>query len=221
MSNQISQEQKNILASNLNRLLKENNKTQTDLVNYFHLTASTVSDWCNAKKYPRVDKVQMLADYFGVRKSDLTEEPYGNIQKELLEAINGNDKVWARPLPVYKTINFCDNNYESEDFIRYIYIDDVEDFDNYIALLIPGNEFAPNFSENDIAIIHKQTNLEDKKYFYIVLKDNTHTIRKVIHQNNTLILQSDNSDLGLIFANENEVTIIGKVVAIQKSLKLE
>lgn len=74
MSNSTSQEQKNIFAQNLNRLLSENGKTQADLVSHFGITASTVSDWCNAKKFPRVDKVQQLADYFGVKKSDLIEE---------------------------------------------------------------------------------------------------------------------------------------------------
>jgi repressor LexA len=34
----------------------------------------TFSDWVNGKKYPRMDKVEMLADYFGISKSDLIEE---------------------------------------------------------------------------------------------------------------------------------------------------
>lgn len=48
--------------------------SQSDIVAKFDITASTVSDWCNAKKYPRVDKIQLLADYLGILKSDLTEE---------------------------------------------------------------------------------------------------------------------------------------------------
>ena len=34
---------------------------------------STFSDWYNAKKYPRIDKIELLANYFGVEKSDLIE----------------------------------------------------------------------------------------------------------------------------------------------------
>ncbi|TFJ92184.1 XRE family transcriptional regulator [Lentibacillus salicampi] len=34
----------------------------------------TVSNWIKAKTYPRVDKVQQMADYFNVSRSDLTEE---------------------------------------------------------------------------------------------------------------------------------------------------
>lgn len=65
---------KEIFAKNLNYYLAINGKTQNDIVEAFNITASTVSDWCNGKKYPRVDKMQMLADYFGILKSDLMEE---------------------------------------------------------------------------------------------------------------------------------------------------
>lgn len=65
---------KKIFAKNLNYYMTTNNKTQSDIVTDLNLTASTVSDWANGKKYPRVDKMQLLADYFGILKSDLTEE---------------------------------------------------------------------------------------------------------------------------------------------------
>lgn len=65
---------KHIFAKNFNYYLTINNKTQADIVQDLKITASTVSDWANGKKYPRVDKMQMLADYFGILKSDLTEE---------------------------------------------------------------------------------------------------------------------------------------------------
>ncbi|MGN0461620.1 MAG: helix-turn-helix domain-containing protein [Ruminococcus sp.] len=65
---------KQIFAKNFNYYLTINNKTQADIVQDLKITASTVSDWANGKKYPRVDKMQMLADYFGILKSDLTEE---------------------------------------------------------------------------------------------------------------------------------------------------
>lgn len=74
MKNNSADENKRIFAKNFNYYLTINNKTQSDIVQDLKITASTVSDWSNGKKYPRVDKMQMLADYFGVLKSDLTEE---------------------------------------------------------------------------------------------------------------------------------------------------
>lgn len=74
MSKEIARKQKEIFSKKLNYYMKENGVSQSDIVNRFGITASTVSDWCNAKKYPRIDKIQMLADFFGILKSDLTEE---------------------------------------------------------------------------------------------------------------------------------------------------
>ena len=34
----------------------------------------TFSDWVNAKSYPRIDKIELLANYFDISKADLVEE---------------------------------------------------------------------------------------------------------------------------------------------------
>lgn len=69
-----AEQNKQIFANNLYYYMKTKNKTQNDIVRDLDITASTVSDWVLGKKYPRIDKMQKLADYFGVLKSDLTEE---------------------------------------------------------------------------------------------------------------------------------------------------
>ena len=69
-----SQKQREIFAKNLQYWCKQKNITQSDIVETFSLPASTVSDWFNGKKFPRIDKIQMLADYLGIQKSDLIEE---------------------------------------------------------------------------------------------------------------------------------------------------
>jgi ribosome-binding protein aMBF1 (putative translation factor) len=35
---------------------------------------STITEWINGKKYPRIDRIEVMADYFGILKSDLIEE---------------------------------------------------------------------------------------------------------------------------------------------------
>lgn len=66
---------KTIFANNLNKYMKLNGKTRRDLCQALGFSYYTVSDWVNAKKYPRMDKVEVLAKYFGIQKSDLIEEP--------------------------------------------------------------------------------------------------------------------------------------------------
>ena len=65
---------KETLAKNLRYYMERTGKTQTELANVAGVSNPTFSDWINAKKYPRIDKIQKLADYFGIKKSDLIEE---------------------------------------------------------------------------------------------------------------------------------------------------
>lgn len=47
---------------------------QKDLAEVAGVSAPTFNEWLKAKKYPRIDKIEKLADYFGILKSDLIEE---------------------------------------------------------------------------------------------------------------------------------------------------
>lgn len=79
-----AEKNREIFAKNFNYYLITRGKTQNDIVCDLGMTSSTVSDWATGKKYPRVDKMQQLADYFGILKSDLTEE---HIETQLTDDI--------------------------------------------------------------------------------------------------------------------------------------
>ena len=65
---------KEIMAKNIRKYLELNDMSQTDLCNALGLKFMTVSDWVNAKSYPRIDKIEMMANFFGVTKADLVED---------------------------------------------------------------------------------------------------------------------------------------------------
>ncbi len=65
---------KEIFARNLAYYLEKSGKDQKEMAEIVGVAPSTFNEWMKAKKYPRIDKIQMLADYFGVQMSDLIEE---------------------------------------------------------------------------------------------------------------------------------------------------
>lgn len=65
---------KNIFAENLNYYMKANGKSRRDISETLGISYYTVTDWVKGKKYPRMDKVEMLANFFGILKSDLIED---------------------------------------------------------------------------------------------------------------------------------------------------
>ncbi len=64
---------KKVFSKNLKYFMEQKGISQMDLVNDLQLSQSTVSNWCTGLKLPRMNKIQMLADYFGIEKSDLLE----------------------------------------------------------------------------------------------------------------------------------------------------
>lgn len=75
---------KEVFARNLIAQMDVNNRTRGDICAYLGVSKATVSDWCSAKKIPRMDKIEALARYFGVKKSELIEEtsPAGGMTGE-------------------------------------------------------------------------------------------------------------------------------------------
>ena len=76
----MEKDNKNIFASNLNRLMVTHRRSRKDLSDALGISYFTITAWANGTKYPRMDKVEMLANYFGVLKSDLIEEKEENEQ---------------------------------------------------------------------------------------------------------------------------------------------
>ena len=54
--------------------MEASGKSQKEMAEIAGVSAPTFNEWIKAKKYPRIDKIQKLADYFGIKKSDLIEE---------------------------------------------------------------------------------------------------------------------------------------------------
>ena len=65
---------KAIMSRNLKRLMEENSVSAKELSKKLNFPYTTLLSWLKAENYPRIDKIEAMADYFGVLKSDLIEE---------------------------------------------------------------------------------------------------------------------------------------------------
>ncbi|TPF02188.1 XRE family transcriptional regulator [Weissella paramesenteroides] len=63
-----------IMAENIKLYLNKNGKTPANLIADLGIKRSTVYNWLNGVSYPRIDKIELLADYFGINKADLVED---------------------------------------------------------------------------------------------------------------------------------------------------
>ena len=65
---------KQVMAKNIRYYMERNGLNATDLALELDFKYSTVLDWLKANTYPRIDKIEMMANYFKIEKSDLVED---------------------------------------------------------------------------------------------------------------------------------------------------
>ena len=79
---------KAVFSKNLKRYIEKSGKSRRELAEIWGFPYSTVTDWVNGNKYPRIDRIEIMADYFGIQKSDLIEDK--STAKEEKPTIAGN-----------------------------------------------------------------------------------------------------------------------------------
>lgn len=68
------EKQKAIFSRNLSHYLLINNKMQKEVADAIGVSPQTFNTWMQGIALPRMGKVQKLADYFGISKSDLIDD---------------------------------------------------------------------------------------------------------------------------------------------------
>lgn len=212
------QQQKNIFSRNLRRHLRLCGKTQADLVNDLKITSSTVSDWVNAKKYPRMDKVQMLADYLHIYKSDLIEE-----KETKEEAINCNNiyKLDRIKLPFLGKVACGEPIFADEDRESYIMVG--TDIGADFCLQCQGDSMInARIHDGDIVFV-KKTDIVENGEIAVVIIDDEATLKRFFYyrEQNLVILKPENpkyQDIILTGEQLNQVRVIGRAVAFQSDV---
>ena len=69
-----AEENKQIMARNIQRYMDQRGITRQQLCDSLDIKYTTLRDWLKGITYPRIGKVEAMANYFGCEKSDLIEE---------------------------------------------------------------------------------------------------------------------------------------------------
>lgn len=67
-----------IFSKNLQYYMDLYNKTRMEVAKDNNISYTTLTSWLKGDNYPRIDKIEMLANYFRVNKADLIENKYAN-----------------------------------------------------------------------------------------------------------------------------------------------
>ena len=65
---------KRIMGDNIQYYMDMFQIERKDFAKIMGVPYTTLTDWINGRTYPRIDKIQKMAEYFGIEKRDLVEE---------------------------------------------------------------------------------------------------------------------------------------------------
>lgn len=203
---------KRIFSKNLNKYMQLNRKNQIDIINDLGFNKSAVSTWCNGTRLPRMDKVDALARYFHINRSDLIEEH--NDQP----APNPNRIPVLGSVPAGVPIEAIEDIVDWED----IPMDWLRGGQEYFGLKVKGDSMYPKYLENDTVIVRKQDDCESGQDCVVYVNGYDATLKKVVKKPDCIILQPLNPvyDPKIYDYNdeENPVIIAGVVVEIRRSV---
>ena len=69
-----AEENKRIMARNIKRFMERKGVTNQQICDALGFKYTTFMDWIKGVTYPRIGKVEAMAQYFGCEKSDLIED---------------------------------------------------------------------------------------------------------------------------------------------------
>lgn len=206
---------KRIMAENIKRYMEKKGINAKQLAEILDFPYTTVLSWINAANYPRIDKIEQMADFFGVKKSDLIEDKIDTI-------INRHPDLHPirkiRSVPILGTIACGTPIWAEENFEGYIGIDPVH-MDGEFALICKGDSMIDaEIYDGDIVLMKKVPDVEDGE-IAAVLIDNEATLKRVYKKENLLVLQPCNRSYSPIVysykeAEDNGIQIIGEYVGV-------
>jgi len=206
---------KDVFAKNLRHLMSINNLTRYQMCEALGVSYSTFSDWVNGSKYPRIDKIEMMANYFGVQKSDLIEDKSDAPPNAI--SITGAIPIYgqiAAGLPIFA-------EQYVEGYVPTVRVHPEE----YFALRVKGDSMiGAGISDGSIVIIHKQNYAEDGDIVACGLNGNEATLKRYrVSPGNAIILMPENNAYAPIVVEKRDFddgTAIIFGVAVEVMTKL-
>ena len=91
---------KDIMSENILRFMKRKRVSRKDVCDAIGVKYTTFCDWINAKTYPRIDRIEQMANYFDVTKADLVEDVHDRrrVYNNILNQANRADMPEVRKL---------------------------------------------------------------------------------------------------------------------------
>lgn len=210
-------------------LLNEKGLRTSDVAKATQIHPSTFSDWKKGKSSPKHDKLQRIADFFGVQVEWLTGASEYKTKQEMLQHFDDITDIPAlrseifrlergMQIPVLGEVAAGQPIFAEEKYIDYEEISEkMAKSGTFFGLRIKGDSMSPRISEGDTVIVRQQEDAESGDVVIVLINGDTATCKRLMKYAEGITLLSFNPTYEpMTFSNkeilEKPIKIIGKVV---------
>ena len=206
-----------VFSKRLRHYLKVNGITQLELAKKLGVGTTSVYNWCNGVKTPRMDKVDAMCDLFGCRRADLVEDNSSPEDETFKKGIR---------IPVLGSVPAGVPIEAIQDILGYeeIPASMLKSGNNYFALKIDGDSMYPDYKTGDIIIIKQQSDCNSGDDCVVMVNGDEATFKRVIKKEKSIILKPLNNNYEPYYFDEYEiltkpVKIIGIAIEVRRKLR--
>lgn len=200
-----------IFSNNLNKYLKEKQLTPTEFARILKYPETTVFNWIHGKSYPRIDKIQQMADFFGILKSDLVED------KINLEEIPGVIPLHkGRFIPILGEIACGNPILAQENFDGYFLADPSLVSGDFILRCDGDSMIDADIHDGDLVFIKQTPEVENGTIAAVLIEDEA-TLKRIYKTEDQIILQPENKAYNptiITLDDAKNIRILGQMVGV-------
>ena len=215
---------KDVFARNLTYYVEQSGKTRGEICKELGIAYSTFSEWINARKYPRIDKIEQLASYFGILKSQLIENTQATATEcspQMETAPFYPDQM--TPIPVIGKVA-AGYTCLAEQYIEGYALADPESMTDgyeYFWLRVTGDSMEPDIQEGDLVLVRVQETVESGDCAVVLVDEEDGLVKNIeIGRDHVTLYSKNPSYPPRVFVREdaNRVRIVGKVVELKRAI---
>lgn len=183
---------KQVMAQNIKMYMEDKGISRKEFCKRLGLAYSTVTDWLNAEKYPRIDKIEMMANFFGISKADLVE-PHATPPAAAQLPTQKVTRYTYR-IPVVGRVAAGQPILAQEEIIDYEYIDERlhRGGNQYFGLIVKGASMEPTIHDGDTIIVRVQESVENGQIAVVLVDGEDATVKEVKESEEGLTLIGHN-----------------------------
>lgn len=210
----VKDKQKAIFSENLNSYIAKSEKTQLEIAKSIGVSPQTFNTWCKGIAIPLMGKVQALADYFNINKSDLIEDKKLNIDTVPIES--------GYTIPVLGRVAAGYGKEAVEEVIGQIEISPaLAAKGDYFGLLIKGDSMIPTLYDGDTVIVQRVDDAESGDLVIALVNGHDATCKRLQKYAEGIALIPQNPVYEPMRFTESEidttpVKILGKVIEMRR-----